>query len=182
MLYRTGLFPIVVVAALILFAACDSVIDDPPPIDGTDLAVNTIAPEDSTEEITAENFEEGSHGMLTERHHELIQTQEAFENFWETLFSHRSELPEPPEIDFNEFYVVFASIGSRPNGGYSVSISDARHLPDENQVVVEVTEEQPGEGCAAIQVITYPYVLATVERVEGADYVINETDPVTRDC
>ncbi len=181
MLNRIGVIPLVMVAALVLFSACDNVVDDPQ-LGETDLAVNTIAPEDSTEEINADNFEQGSHGMVAERHQELIETQEALENVWENLFGHRSEHPDVPEIDFDEFYVVFASTGGRPSGGYSVSISEARHLATENQVLIDVTEEQPGEGCFVLGVVTYPYVLATVEKVEGADYVFNETDPVTRDC
>ena len=182
MLYRIGTVSLALAAALLLFAACDSVIDDPPAIEDGQLAVNTLAPEDSTDEINRDNFEEGTHGFLTERSFDVIQDEASFAQLWEDLFSHRDEAPERPEINFDETYVVFASLGERPTGGYAVEVTEARHMPDQNRVMVEVTERVPGEDCAAIQVLTFPYTVATVDAVEGASYDFDMADPQPQDC
>lgn len=182
MLYRIGTLSLALAAALLLFTACDSVIDDPPAIENVQLAVNTLAPEDAADEINAENFEEGTHSFLMERSFDVIQDEAAFAELWEDLFSYRDEAPERPEIDFDETYVVFASLGQRPTGGYAVAVTEARYMPDQNEVMVEVTERVPSETCAAIQVLTYPYTVATVDAVPDASYDFDVADPQPQDC
>jgi len=182
MLYRIGTLSLALAATLLLFTACDSVMDDPPALQDVELAVNTLAPEDSTDEINANNFEQGTHGFLTERSFDVIQDEATFAELWENLFGHREEMPERPEVDFDETYVVFASLGQRPTGGYAVAISEAWHMPDQNEVMIEVTERVPGETCQVIQVLTYPYTVATVDAVPGASYDFEVADPQPQDC
>jgi len=182
MLYRIGTVSLALAALLLLFTACDSVIDDPPAIEDVQLAVNTLAPEDSTDQIDANNFEQGTHGFLTDRTFDVIQDEAAFAELWEDLFSHRDEVPERPEINFDETHVVFASLGQRPTGGYAVAITEARYMPDQDEIMVEVTERVPSEDCAAIQILTFPYTVATVDAVEGASYAFDVADPQPQDC
>ncbi|NBB85420.1 MAG: protease complex subunit PrcB family protein [Bacteroidetes bacterium] len=182
MLYRIGTLSLALAAVLLLFTACDSVIDDPPAIDDLQLAVNTLAPEDSSDQIDADNFEQGTHGFLTDRSFNVIQDETAFAELWANLFSHRDEVPERPEINFDETHVVFASLGQRPTGGYAVAITEARYMPDQDEIMVEVTERVPSEDCAAIQILTFPYTVATVEVVEGASYEFDVADPQPQDC
>ena len=182
MINRNVALPCILAAVLLLFAACDSVIDDPPVFEDGQLAVNTLAPVDSTDEISADNFEQGTHGFLEDESFDVIRDEGEFAELWEKLFGHRDETPERPEINFDETYVVFASLGERPTGGYAVEVTEARHMPDQNQVMVEVAERVPGEDCAAIQVLTFPYTVATVDAVEGASYDFDMADPQPQDC
>lgn len=182
MLYRIGILSLTLAAALLLFTACESEIVDPPPIEDGQLAVNTLAPEDSSDQIDANNFEEGTHGFLTDRSFDVIQDEGAFADLWEDLFSHRDTVPERPEIDFDETYVVFASLGQRPTGGYAIEVTNARYMPDQNEVMVEVTERVPSDDCSAIQALTFPYTVAAVDAVEGASYEVEVADPQPQDC
>lgn len=166
---------------LLLLAACDSVIDDPPQSEVELLTVQDIVVEG--DEVTAETIEQGEHGFMTERNFDVIRDEAEFATLWQNLYSHRDELPERPEVDFDETYVVFAALGERPTGGYTVQVTDARYMTEQNEVMVEVTERTPAANCTVIQVLTFPFTLATVDAVAGAEYVFEEGEPeMNEDC
>jgi len=181
MLYRNSAIPFILAAVLLLFAACDSLIDSDTPAEEAELLMlQDIAAEG--QDVTAENIQQGTQGFLEERSFNVIEDEATFAELWENLYSHRDQVPERPEVNFDETYVVFAALGQRPTGGYSVQVTEARYMPDLNEVMIEVTERVPGENCVTTQALTFPFTVATVDAIPGASYEFEEGEPQSQDC
>ena len=133
------------------------------------------------DDLSIEAIDEGAMGAVAEERREVITDAETLGARWSALYSHRSETPAAPVVDFEERVVVFASLGQRPTGGYRVELE--RAVYDEDRGVVELTlrEVKPGPSCMVQQVLTFPYLLAAVEAVD-ASYEFVEGAPRVADC
>ncbi|HPF13533.1 MAG TPA: protease complex subunit PrcB family protein [Planctomycetota bacterium] len=79
----------------------------------------------------------------------------------------RLQMPAPsmPELDFDHFYAVCLFGGSRPSGGYSVTIEGLE--PTKDGVRVLAHEEEPEPGSAQITMMTAPFEIVAVPQFEG---------------
>lgn len=112
--------------------------------------------------VNVEQIDRGQYGALVDGTQRVLRDESAYASFWETLHADRDSVPERPRVDFSEQVVVAVVLGQRPTGGYSVEIDTAQANEEGNQIQVQYTEFVPGDGCATTQVLTSPYVLATV--------------------
>ena len=133
------------------------------------------------DDLSIEAIDAGAMGAVAEERREVITDAGALEARWNALYSHRSEVPEPPAINFDERVVVFASLGQRPTGGYRVELARAVHDEDRGVVELTVREVTPGPSCMVQQALTFPYLWAAVEAVD-ASYVFVEGAPRVADC
>ena len=145
--------------------------------EATSLSVTVLM----DDELSVEAVEEGAMGAFAEEHREVITDAETFETRWSALHSHRTEVPEPPSVDFDERVVVLAALGQRSTGGYRITLDRAVHDTEEGTVELTMREVRPGQGCMVQQVLTFPYLLATVEAVD-ASYEFVEGEPREADC
>lgn len=145
--------------------------------EATSLSVTVLM----DDELSVEAVDEGTMGALVEEHREVITDAETFETRWNALHSHRNEPPAPPAVDFDERMVVLAALGQRPTGGYRITLDRAVHDKEEGVVELILREVRPGQGCMVQQVLTFPYLLATVEAVD-ASYTFVEGEPREADC
>jgi len=81
------------------------------------------------------------------------------EEQWQEFWRERHNGPVP-EINFERFTLAIASLGQRPNPGYSVEFTGA--IEYKREVVVNVAEHLPSPGRMYVQVIVYPYAAALV--------------------
>ncbi|NBB99582.1 MAG: protease complex subunit PrcB family protein [Bacteroidetes bacterium] len=133
------------------------------------------------DELSIEAIDAGAMGAVAEERRDVITDAGALEARWNALYSHRSEVPAPPSINFDERVVAFASLGQRPTGGYRVELARAVHNEDRGVVELTVREVTPGPSCMVQQVLTFPYLLAAVEAVD-APYEFVEGAPRVADC
>lgn len=94
-----------------------------------------------------------------------------------------SEIPadirdEAGTIDFQNQTVLAAFAGQKSTGGHTVQIENIKKQSSE--VVANVKMTEPGEGCSATTVITYPYHIVTAEKITSP--VSFETATQTVDC
>jgi len=178
--------PAVFAVALLLVAigGCDSVgsdADDSPNYT-TEVATQTL----KADGVDLDQIDKGQYGNIVDGTRAVLRNQTEYEELWADLHADKSTVPAPPSVDFGSKVVVAIVLGERPNGGYSVEIDGAQVSEDGDQTRIQFTEKVP--GCAATQVLTSPYVLATMDRggaaaaAIGDDAITFEHSEQTRSC
>jgi hypothetical protein len=88
---------------------------------------------------------------------------------WRALWSEHSGLQVPdasaPEVDFDAEMAVVLFLGSRPTGGYAVSIDSIERGPE--GLVVHATESAPAPDAMTTQALTSPMHAVAVPSCEG---------------
>jgi len=70
-----------------------------------------------------------------------------------------------PRIDFSKQMLIGVFLGRRPTGGYSVSVERILYNEKEGHLIVHAVEKCPKPGSIVIQVITYPGVFVSIDKV-----------------
>ena len=84
---------------------------------------------------------------------------------WKALWKDHSPAAKMPAVDFSKDMVVGIFLGSKPSAGHDVEIVGVRM--QEQDLVVEYVQKQPGRGTMAAQMLTEPYHLVTVPKHAG---------------
>ena len=79
---------------------------------------------------------------------------------WADVF----ERSPPPEIDFSETTVIAVFMGRRPTGGYGIEVKEI--IDTGFLVVIKVEQTSSGKGCVLAQVITSPYHIVKVDKID----------------
>lgn len=163
--------------ALVL-GGCDGIsgATDGPPNFSVELATETL----NTGAVTVGEIEQGQYGDIVDGTQEVLRDEDAYASFWEELHADQGSVPDRPAVDFDTQVVVAVVLGQRPTGGYSVEIDEVLATESGGQNQVRFTESVPGDECGTIQVLTSPYVLATVE-TQGGDVTFSGSKE-TRSC
>jgi len=103
---------------------------------------------------------------IRERRREVIADAAAWAALWEEMQSLVVPTPPVPEIDFASRMVVFASMGERSSGGYSIEVPEAAQ--EDGTLFVVVEEATPGIQCTTTDVISTPAVAVSVPRTASA--------------
>ena len=159
------------IALLFTLAACSS--DDPvSPGPGTGTAAEVppnaqVVAFDVVQEVTTPI------SGVVEQRREVIADATEWAALWDEMQSRLVPKPPVPEIDFGTRMVVFASMGERTSGGYTISVLEAAQEDDALYVVVE--EATPGIQCMTTDVVTTPAVAVSVPRT-AASVLFVETE------
>jgi hypothetical protein len=85
---------------------------------------------------------------------------------WEALWrAHAGSDTGRPAVEFPAQMVVGVFLGARQTGGYAVTITGV--TLEDGTLVVRYAETAPGPDAIVAQVLTAPYHLVRVDRVEG---------------
>ena len=84
---------------------------------------------------------------------------------WKALWQEHSPTQKMPAVDFAKDMVVGVFLGSRPSAGYEVEIVNVR--TEQNNLIVEYAQKQPGRGTMAAQILTEPFHLVSVPKHAG---------------
>jgi hypothetical protein len=98
---------------------------------------------------------------------------------WNALNLNSRQESTPIDVDFTKYTLLVAALGTRPSGGYTVTIRDAR---DDGSVVhVSVLEVRPrGPDCTVTAILTYPTTAVLIPRTDKA--VRFEIESADLDC
>ena len=91
----------------------------------------------------------------------VVRTPAEWKAFWKENWP---GLPMPA-VDFTKSMVIGVFLGSRPTGGYRVTITGIES--EGANVAVTYREDRPGARDILAQVLTFPHHLVRVERVAG---------------
>ena len=89
------------------------------------------------------------------------RTEAEWAKIWQ---AHASERPAP-KVDFARTMVVGVFMGSRPTAGFSVEIVGTR--VENGVLIVQYRETKPGRDMMTAQVLTSPYHLVAIPRLNG---------------
>ena len=84
---------------------------------------------------------------------------------WKALWKDHAPAAQMPAVDFSKDMVVGIFLGSKPSAGHDVEIVGVRM--QEQDLVVEYVQKQPGRGTMAAQMLTEPYHLVAVPKHTG---------------
>jgi hypothetical protein len=111
--------------------------------------------------LPAETVAEGVNGpRLTGE--VVARSEQEWQAAWER---HEGPAPAPAGVDFTTTMVVAVFQGEKPSAGYSVRITGADRRPQ--GLEVRYLSVAPGPDCMTASVITAPFHVVAVERVDG---------------
>jgi len=104
---------------------------------------------------------QGSQSGIESRREVLVRTAGEWQTLWK---EHEPDAPLP-RVDFEKSMVIGVFLGFRNTGGYSVAITSIERAGDE--IVVTWKESRPGPQDVTSQVLTFPFHLVRIERLDG---------------
>jgi hypothetical protein len=111
--------------------------------------------------VTPRVLDSGDQSNMDDARQAVVRTTGEWNALWRL---HAPERPQPA-VDFGKEMVVGVFIGSRPTGGYSVTIVGVEDGP--KGTVVRYRESAPGPNAITAQVITSAYHLVAVPARAG---------------
>lgn len=93
-----------------------------------------------------------------------VRTQEELAQLWEAI--HEEDMIPVPFVDFEAHDVLAVFDGERPSAGYDISVVSVEHAPD-GTLKVTILHEEPGNTCVTSSVITSPFELVVVPKVDA---------------
>jgi len=120
----------------------------------------------------------GTNGGFNKSGCSINRTQNEFNKTWSTAFDKFSEAPKPPRIDFENEMIIIVSMGMKNSGGYTTKVNSIVEKKD--IILLSVDESSPGKICATTDVITFPYQLIRLKRIDKRIEVVY--DKKTYNC
>jgi hypothetical protein len=119
---------------------------------------------------TTRTIQKGDQSNVDDAKQVLVRNDAEWTKLW---LQHAPDAPRPA-IDFSKEMVVGVFMGSRPNAGFSTTITKA--TAGNGVLIVRYTEKVPGARMVSAQVLTFPFHLVAIPRAEVKD-VKFEKDP-----
>lgn len=139
---------------------------------GTDRGAFRPAPTELTWEVLARGSQAVGFDSAT---YELVTSEEQLISLWNRAHGSLLTVPALPRVDFQRETVVALFAGSKPTGGYGVSVE--RVTEEGGELYLDVAFTSPGEGAITTQALTSPWVMVRVLR--GGYQVAWLRDPAT---
>jgi hypothetical protein len=112
---------------------------------------------------TTRTIEKGDQSNVDEAKQVLVRTDAEWTRLWQ---QHNPDRPRP-KVDFSKDMVVAVFMGSRPNAGFSTTITSA--MAANGALVVRYTETTPGAGRVSAQILTFPYHIVAIAKSDVKD-------------
>jgi hypothetical protein len=93
----------------------------------------------------------------------LVRTDAEWSKLWQ---QHAPDHPKPA-VDFSKEMVVAVFMGSRPNAGFSTTITSA--MAANGALVVRYNETTPRAGAVSAQILTFPYHIVAIAKADVKD-------------
>jgi hypothetical protein len=108
-------------------------------------------------------IEKGDQSNVDEAKQVLVRTDAEWTRLWQ---QHNPDRPRP-KVDFAKEMVVAVFMGSRPNAGFSTTITSA--MAANGALVVRYKETMPGAGGVSAQILTFPYHIVAISKADVKD-------------
>jgi hypothetical protein len=106
-------------------------------------------------------LDRGAHSNIDDARQVVVRTAADWGALWK---EHAAERPMPA-VDFAREAVAAVFLGTRSTGGFGVEIVGAGQKA--GAFVVQYRETKPGPGAITAQVITSPFLLVAMPKVDG---------------
>ena len=108
-------------------------------------------------------IEKGDQSNVDDAKQALVRTEAEWTRLWN---QHAPNHPRP-RVDFSKEMVVAVFMGSRPNAGFSTTITSA--MAANGALVVRYKETMPGPGTVSAQILTFPYHIVAIAKADVKD-------------
>jgi hypothetical protein len=115
---------------------------------------------------------------VKDRRRLVVRDAARWAELWNELTALQQPRPPVPVIDFSKETVIFASMGLRGTGGYSIQIPRVQEAG--GALYATVREVRPGPACILTQAETAPVVAVRVRQHSGDVLFVEESE--TRSC
>ena len=110
---------------------------------------------------------------IPDRRQVVIRDESSWAAYWNDFHANIVPMPDLPSVDFSTRMVVAAAMGTRPSGGYSVSVSAV--YQQDGTLFFRIREASPGPTCLNVAVLTAPAVAVLADRWEGPVEFVEES-------
>ena len=110
---------------------------------------------------TMKTVHKGALSQIDTSRQVIVKTPAEFAALWKSHAADR----RMPDVDFTTNMVVGIVLGSRPTAGYGAEIVSA--LPESGVLVVKYRETRPSPDLIAAQMLTSPFHLVSVPKLDG---------------
>ena len=108
-------------------------------------------------------IEKGDQSNIDDARQVLVRTEAEWTKLWQ---QHAPDHPRPA-VDFSKEMVVAVFMGSRPNAGFSTTITSA--MAANGALLVRYKETMPGTNSVSAQILTFPYHLVAIAKADVKD-------------
>jgi hypothetical protein len=108
-------------------------------------------------------IEKGDQSNIDDAKQVLVRTEAEWTKLWQ---QHNPDRPRP-KVDFAKEMVVAVFMGSRPNAGFSTTITSA--MAANGALVVRYQETAPVPGGVSAQILTFPYHIVAIAKADVKD-------------
>ena len=108
-------------------------------------------------------IEKGDQSNIDDAKQVLVRTEAEWTRLWQ---QHNPDRPRP-KVDFSKEMVVAVFMGSRPNAGFSTTITSA--MAANGALVVRYKEAMPGADGVSAQILTFPYHIVAIAKADVKD-------------
>ncbi len=110
---------------------------------------------------------------IPDRRRLVIRDATTWAAYWSDFHANVVPVPDPPSVDFSTQMVVAATMGTRPSGGYTVSVSAV--YQQDGTLFFRVRQASPGPTCLNTAVVTAPAVAVIADRWDGPLEFVEES-------
>ncbi|MCS7191925.1 MAG: alkaline phosphatase family protein [Armatimonadetes bacterium] len=107
----------------------------------------------------------GSYCGVIEPKQIVIKSAKDWEDLWKQVHKGKILMPNIPAIDFNKNMVIAVFMGQKPTSGYSIQIAEVEQ--NDGEVIAKVRSTSPPMGAIVLQVLTQPFHIVVVPKVES---------------
>lgn len=108
-------------------------------------------------------LQKGDQSNIDEARQVLVRTDAE----WDALWARHSPDRPKPKVDFSKEMIVGVFMGSRPNAGFTITITSATAAA--GVLLVRYNEKSPGRDTVAAQILTFPYHLVVIPKADVKD-------------
>ena len=112
---------------------------------------------------TPRTIAKGDQSNVDDAKQVLVRTEAEWTKLWN---QHSPDHPKPP-VDFSKEMVVAVFMGSRPNAGFSTTITSA--MAANGALVVRYKETAPAAGAVSAQILTFPFHIVAIAKAPVTD-------------
>ena len=116
-------------------------------------------------------IEKGDQSNIDAARQVLVRTDAEWTMLWR---QHNPDRPRPA-VDFSKEMVVGVFMGSRPNAGFSTTITSA--TVGNGALIVRYKDIAPGAGRVSAQILTFPYHLVAIPKATVVDVKFQKDPP-----
>jgi hypothetical protein len=92
----------------------------------------------------------------------VVRSQAEWVGQWARITANRGPLPAAPAVDWSREMLLMAAMGSRPTGGYAITID--RVIETSRTLDVYIVRSSPGSRCGVTAALTSPVDIVRVAR------------------